>query len=130
MEFRSWLSRFLLGLLIYLVWHHLAQAHGAAAWIMDDARTSWCCGPRECLELPDGAVKHLLGGGFVLNEERFPELGQGGKTYPSINEHYWGCFNGLSAKTGAGAPTGKPLDVNTDWMFMHPHCLFVPAVGT
>lgn len=68
-----------------------ARGHGSASWIMEDPRTSWCCGPNDCGPLPDGTVERVDD-----NTWRYKPSGQvfkrgGPSVYQSINNEFWGC---------------------------------------
>jgi hypothetical protein len=109
----------------------LAHAHGAAAWIMADPDTRFCCGRSDCLVLPDGAVKHLESGGYAINDEWFPEVGgvrpneMTSRVFPSNDAHYWACFHTWTAAAGYG----RQADVETEWQHLPVRCLFVPSIG-
>ena len=65
-------------------------AHGDAAWIMQDSRTSYCCGPSDCERAPLSAVKPINGGWLVVStDQRFMEGSP--DLHPSKDQDFWLC---------------------------------------
>jgi hypothetical protein len=134
-EFAFWLF-WIVVWLVFHAWMSGAFAHGEADWIMKNEKTSGCCGPQDCMELPEGAVlRDYQRGGYVLNSRWFPEIGApateefGRETYPSINENYWACFVVPAGDRESGYSPAPPLDVHKVWQTLPPRCLFAPPEG-
>jgi hypothetical protein len=91
----------------------VAQAHGAAAWVMQNPETRYCCGPQDCEMLRDGQVQRLRDGYLVQIPNGEPELIPDGdaRIHWSIDEHYWICR----------FPDGRNAG--------HARCLFPPTLG-
>jgi hypothetical protein len=69
---------------------YAALAHGDAAWIMADPKTSYCCGPADCERAPISAVKPINGGWYLPGtDQRFmegePDL------HTSRDQDFWWC---------------------------------------
>lgn len=92
---------------------HTAQAHGAAAWVMQNPETSYCCGPQDCEMLPDGQVQRVSDGYLVQVPNGEPDLIPDGdaRIHWSIDEHYWICR------------------YQKGWQAGHARCLFPPTLG-
>lgn len=88
---------------------HTAQAHGAAAWVMQDPETRYCCGPRDCEMLPDGQVQRV-GDGYLVQVPN-GELELIARIHWSVDEHYWVCRIQYGGEAG------------------HARCLFPPTMG-
>jgi len=101
------------GVMAIASYPHAADAHGAAAWVMQNPETSYCCGPRDCEMLPDGQVQRVGDGYLVLVPTGGAELIPDGdaRIHQSIDEHYWICRFQYGGEAG------------------HARCCFPPAVG-
>lgn len=68
----------------------LAWAHGDAQWIMDDPKTSYCCGVIDCWKEPEGAVMPAKGGYRITDTGQFFPFGHP-DVHPSKDGDYWTC---------------------------------------
>jgi hypothetical protein len=104
---RTWFGT----LLALLLWHASAEAHGEAEWIRK--MQLGCCGPADCVRVPDGTWIRQ-GGGYLhtVTGEYITDA----NAKASIDEHYWECRS----------DNGKvrPVIAREGGM-----CLFVPAIG-
>jgi hypothetical protein len=103
----------LVGVIGILAHQNAAQAHGAAAWIMQNPETRYCCGPQDCEMLPNSQVKRVSGGYLVQVPNGELELIKDGdwRIHWSIDEHYWIC------RYQSGLEIG------------HARCFFPPTIG-
>lgn len=67
-----------------------AWGHGDAAWIMEDGKTSYCCGPSDCERAPLSAIRATRGGWLVIAtgqvfNEGDPDL------HMSKDQDFWWC---------------------------------------
>ena len=101
------------GVVATIAHFHTAQAHSAAAWIMQNPETRYCCGPRDCEILPDGQVQRVSGGYIVQVPNGQPELITDGdpRIHWSIDQHYWICR------------------YQDGWEAGHARCFFPPPIG-
>lgn len=97
---------FLLALL--LCWPLLANAHGAAEWIMVrpyyDRFGAHCCGPVDCAVVAPGEIERIVGGWRHVPTNTMLLDGEVG-IYPSIDAQMWRCVRAGQLKCifpGAG----------------------------
>ena len=91
------------------------ETHGEAEWIMRDPAIAWCCGPKECGVVPEGAVLVQGDGWFVPATRQTFKLGDP-HTYWSRDQKMWWC-------RVKGNLTGAPMEGPVQ-------CLFVPKLGS
>lgn len=82
--------RGLLFLPVLLLMAGPAWGHGDAAWIMQDTKTSYCCGPSDCERAPLSAIRATRGGWLVIAtgqvfNEGDPDL------HMSKDQDFWWC---------------------------------------
>jgi hypothetical protein len=100
-----------LGLLLFTT---TADAHGAAAWIMQNSRTAPCCGERDCEILPDDAVREVRGGFLIKDTGEVIPYNDAGRLFTSIDEHFWWCHYKILVRQQT---------------VLRVRCLFVPGSG-
>lgn len=80
-------------LLLAILFPGPALGHGDAAWIMQNAKTKFCCGPKDCVMLE--GVRYGVRGWSFPN----PHTGEMMLVpfdwiyrFDSNDHHHWGCF--------------------------------------